>query len=293
MKIGISGASGLVGSHLQKMLKSELNADMLVIPRKLLFGNADDLADFIQNCEVIIHLSGAPIICRWNEKNKKVLRDSRILSTKNLHLAIGLLKIKPKLFISTSAVGIYDTKNVHKESSLNLADDFLGKLCQDWEKAALQVEEQGVRTVIFRLGVVLSDRGGAFAKVVPLFKWALGGKLGSGNQAFPFVHINDLGRAYQQVITNTNCQGIYNLVAPDLKTNAEYTKELSEGLNRPAFFHVPAFVLKLVFGEGAAVLLSGQKVTPEKLIKEGFRFNYPTIKSAISSFLNGNSEKER
>jgi uncharacterized protein (TIGR01777 family) len=291
MKIGISGASGLVGSYLQIMLKRELNADMLVIPRKLLFGKVDDLAECIQNCEVLIHLSGAPIICRWNEKSKKILRDSRIQSTKNLSSAIGLLKNKPKLFISTSAVGIYDTENIHNESSLNLANDFLGNLCQDWEKAALQIEGQGVRTLIFRFGLVLSDQGGALAKIVPLFKWALGGNLGSGNQAFPFIHINDLGKAYLQAITNKEWQGIYNLVAPDLVTNAQFTKELSTCLKRPAFFHVPGFVLKCVFGEGAVLLLSGQRVVPKRLMDKGFQFDYPNCKTAICSFLNVNSNK--
>ncbi|WP_372752088.1 TIGR01777 family oxidoreductase [Labilibaculum sp.] len=285
MKIGISGVSGLVGSHLRQMLKREQNANILSIPRKLLFGKPENLADFIQNCEIIIHLSGAPIICRWNKKNKKILRDSRILSTENLSAAIGLLKIKPNLFISTSAVGIYDTENIHEESSVNFANDFLGKLCQDWEKAALETETHGVRTVIFRLGVVLSDKGGALAKALPLFKLALGGKLGNGNQPFPFVHINDLQKAYLHAITNENSHGVYNLVAPDLITNANYTKELSACLNRPAFFHVPAFVLKLIFGEGAIVLLSGQKVMPERLIDEGFVFDSQNIKSTIYSLL--------
>ncbi|MBN2598631.1 MAG: TIGR01777 family oxidoreductase [Marinifilaceae bacterium] len=284
MKIGITGGSGLIGSHLTEKLRGDFNADILLIPRKLLYGNVQDLCSFIKSCEVIIHLSGASVICRWNPKNKQILRSSRITTTKNLSNAIGLMEIKPKLFISTSAVGIYDAKHTHNEYSTKFSNDFLGELCIDWEKAANEVKKQAVRTVIFRLGVVLSDKGGALAKALPIFRYALGGKLGNGNQAFPFIHIKDLINAYSYVILNKEMEGTYNLTAPELITNRDYTKALSSFLNRPAFFHVPASILRVLLGEGSNVLLSGQRVVPERLVNSGFMFDFPTLRATLNSF---------
>ena len=286
MKIGITGGSGLIGSQLCVKLEHELSADILLISRELLYGNVQDLSNFIKSCQVIIHLSGAPIVCRWNSRNKQILQNSRILTTQNLSVAIGLMETKLKLFISTSAVGIYDTIHIHNDSSSNFSTDFLGKLCLEWEKASREIDNYGVRTVIFRLGVVLSDKGGAMAKVLPIFRYGLGGRLGRGHQAFPFIHINDLLDAYLFVILKETTKGIYNLVALELVTNLDYTKELGLCLNRPAFFHVPSFILRAIFGEGATVLLSGQSVAPERLLKEGFRFKFASLYTTIKSLVN-------
>jgi uncharacterized protein (TIGR01777 family) len=291
MKIGITGGTGLIGAHLIEKLAEELSAEILLIPRKLLYGNVQDLSLFIKSCEIIIHLSGSPIVCRWNSKNKQLLRDSRILTTRNLSYAIGLMETKPKLFISTSAVGIYDTDHTHNESSMNFSNDFLGVLCNDWEKAAYKIEKFGVRTIIFRLGVVLSEKGGALARVLPVFRYGLGGKLGNGMQALPFIHIKDLIAAYLFVILNKEADGVYNLVAPEMISNADYTKTLSSFINRPAFFHVPAFILKIIFGEGAKVLLSGQKVVPKRLLNMGFSFCFPTLVVTLNSLLIDNQLK--
>ncbi|PCH71252.1 MAG: TIGR01777 family protein [Bacteroidales bacterium] len=291
MKIGITGGSGFIGSHLTAKLVNELNADVLLIPRKLLYGNVQDLSVYIKSCEIIIHLSGAPIVCRWNSKNKRNLRNSRILTSQNLSAAIGLMETKPKLFISTSAVGIYDATHTHNDSSLNFSNDFLGELCLEWEEASNEIVKLGVRTVIFRLGVVLSDKGGALAKVLPIFRYGFGGRLGSGDQAFPFIHITDLLNAYSFVIINEKTEGTYNLTAPELITNSDYTKELGSCLNRPAFFHVPEFILRAIFGDGSTVLLSGQRVIPERLLNRGFQFKYPTLCTTLNSLLNRNRSK--
>jgi len=196
------------------------------------------------------------------------------------------MKIKPKLFISTSAVGIYDAYHTD-ESSTNFSNDFLGELCLDWEKASTGLVKLGVRTVIFRLGVVLSERGGALAKVIPIFRYGLGGRLGNGNQAFSFIHIDDLLNAYSFVISNVETEGIYNLTAPKLITNSDYTKELGSCLNRPAFFHMPVFILRAIFGDGAKVFLTGQKVVPKRLLNMGFLFYFPTLGASLTSLLSG------
>ncbi|PKQ64322.1 TIGR01777 family protein [Labilibaculum filiforme] len=285
MKIGISGGSGLIGAHLIKKLVEDLNADIVLIPRKLLYGNVQELSKFMNACELIIHLSGAPVLCRWSSKNKEILRISRITTTKNLSAAIALMEIKPKLFISTSAVGIYDTKHIHDEYGLNYSNDFLGELCQDWENAANEIKKQEVRTVIFRLGVVLSNKGGALEKVLPIFRYGLGGKLGNGHQAFPFIHINDLLNAYMFAILNKEVEGTFNLTAPELVTNTDFTKTLSSILKRPAVLPVPAFFLRVLFGKGASVLLSGQKVLPKRLLNAGFTFKFPTLSTTLNSLL--------
>lgn len=289
MKIGISGGTGLIGSNLIEKLVEELNAEILLIPRKLLYGNVHDLSVYLKSCEIIIHLSGSPVACRWSSKNKQILRDSRILTTQNLSNAIGLMETKPKLFISTSAVGIYDADHIHDESSMNFSNDFLGELCRDWEKATTKIKNQGVRTIIFRLGVVLSSKGGALAKVLPVFRYGLGGKLGNGMQSFPFIHLMDLVNAYLYVILKNDAEGTFNLTAPELITNEDYTRTLSSVLNRPAFLHVLAFIPRAIFGEGAKVLLIGQKVVPKRLLNMGFIFNYPTLGASLTSLLSGES----
>lgn len=289
MKIGISGGTGLIGSNLIEKLVEELNAEILLIPRKLLYGNVQHLSVYIKSREIIIHLSGSPVACRWSSKNKQILRDSRILTTQNLNRAIGLMETKPKLFISTSAVGIYDAEHTHDESSINFSNDFLGELCKDWEKAATEIKNQGVRTIIFRLGVVLSNKGGALTKVLPVFRYGLGGKLGNGRQSFPFIHLTDLVNAYLFVILNNEAEGVFNLTASELITNADYTKILSSVLNRPAFLDVPAFIPRAIFGEGAKVLLTGQKVVPKHLLNMGFLFYFPTLGASLTSLLRGKS----
>ncbi|WP_421919857.1 TIGR01777 family oxidoreductase [Marinifilum sp.] len=280
MKIAISGSNGLVGTHLCEYLVNEKEADIVRIPRKLLYGRAKILANFLQGIDVIIHLSGASILSRWTKKRKKTLQESRIETTRKLYEAVALMENKPKQFICTSAVGIYNNRDLHTEQSKAYIDDFLGQICKKWEEAAMEIQQLNVSTVIFRLGVVLSDSGGAFKKSLPFFKIGLGGKLGSGKQMFPFIHIEDLLRAYAFVI-DANSKGLYNLVAPDLVTNHDFTNMLAKGINRPAFCHIPAFVLHIALGEASTVLLNGQKVIPERLKNEGFIYKYLTLKEAL------------
>ncbi|NOU60025.1 TIGR01777 family oxidoreductase [Marinifilum caeruleilacunae] len=280
MKIALSGSNGLVGSHLCDFLKHECDADIIKIPRELLYGDASLLANKLLGADVIIHLSGASILSRWTPKNKQILRDSRVVTTRNLCKAVNLMQQKPKQFICTSAVGIYNNNEQHTENSKAYSDDFLGQICMEWEESAMQMQELNVATAIFRLGVVLSLQGGVIQKTLPLFKMGLGGRLGSGKQAFPYIHIEDLARAYAFVI-KANSKGIYNLVAPDEVSNYDFTKSLAKSLKRPAFCHVPSFILRNLLGEASTVLLNGQRVIPERLQKEGFVFNYLTLNEAL------------
>ncbi len=291
MKIGITGSSGLVGSKLSEKLRLEFRAEILKIPRSYLYGDVQNLSKYISGCAVIINLAGASIVCRWTSSNMKKIYDSRVLTSRNLTSAIALMDQKPKLVISTSAVGIYDSIHTHDEWSTHYSNDFLGNLCSSWEKSITEKMSKDVRIIIFRLGIVLSSQGGVLARTLPLFRLGLGGKLGDGEQAFPFIHIDDLISAYVKVILNVEMEGIYNLIAPQICSNLDYTKELSSIVKKTAIFGIPAFALRFLFKKGANVFISGQKVWPLRLLNKHFHFEYANISQAISSLVNISSRK--
>ncbi len=224
-------------------------------------------------------------MARWTEDYKKELYASRIDTTRALADAFGELKSTPRLFISTSAVGIYPPDVPCDEGAARLADDFLGNLAQDWELEASRAAELGIRTVIFRFGVVLGRGGGALAKMLTPFLLGLGGVIGNGLQPFPWVHIADLAEAFHFVIKQERCNGVYNLTAPNPVTNEVFTKALASALHRPALFPVPTFVLRLKFGEGVDALIKGQHVLPRRLLESGFKFSYPNIDEALKNLL--------
>ncbi len=282
--IAIAGASGFVGSYLAKFFEAKgYEIKPIGIETYL---NEKLLQSIIEESSILFNLSGANIAQRWSESYKKILRDSRIDTTKKLVDAIKCSKNPPKLLVSTSAVGIYTTNGSHDENRFEYSNDFLGQLCQEWESEAQKATEYGLRTAIFRFGVVLGKNGGALSKMLPPFKMGLGGVISDGKAPFPFIHIDDLARAYEFVIENEKLDGVFNLVAPVQTTNEELTKAIGKVLLRPTLFPVPAFVLKLIFGEGATVLLDGQTVLPTRLLESGFEFNYPDINTAIKDVVN-------
>lgn len=278
-KVAIAGASGFVGTSLQKMFKE--NGFDVISLRRADIADTKRLAEIIDGVDVVVNLSGANIIARWSESYKKELYDSRIYTTRNLINAISQIQNKPKLLISTSAVGIYSNSKKQTEDEYEFGTDFLAKVCKDWELEASRANEFGVRCAIFRFGIVLGKSGGAFAKMVTPFRFGLGGNIGNGKQYFSFIHIKDLCRAFKFVVENSSQEGVFNLTAPNATTNAGLTKALASALNRPAFFDVPEFVLKLIFGEGAKVLTDGQNVYPKKLLDNGFVFEFDNIETTI------------
>lgn len=282
MKIAISGATGFVGKHISSVFN---HTQIIKIGRKELSLSDTELATLLDGVDIVINLAGAPIINRWSEEYKKELYHSRIDTTKKLVLAMQNATNKPKLFISTSAVGVYDNGGVYSEDNTNYSNDTLGKICQDWENEALKVQDN-IRTVIFRFGIILGKDGGAITKMILPFKLGLGGILGSGKQAFSWVHISDLERAFKYVVENESCSGVYNLTAPNPTTNYEFTKTFGKVLRRPTIFPVPAFVLNIIFGEGSCVLLDGQSVIPKRLLDSGFVFRFDTIERALVEVAN-------
>ena len=280
-KILISGASGFVGSELRKKFQDS-NYSVIVIKRDDL-QDRKKLVEILESSEVVINLSGANIIKRWSESYKKLLYSSRIDTTRSLVDAMAACTNKPKLFISTSAVGIYKNDKHYDEYTQEFGDDFLADLCKKWELEALKAKDLGIRSAIFRFGIVLGKNGGALLKMMTPFKLGLGGTIGDGSQAFSFIHIEDLLNAYEHVMENEELDGVFNLTAPNPTTNYGLTKALGKSLRRPTLFPVPHFVLKLIFSEGAKVLTDGQSALPKKLLDSGFEFRYKNIEDAIAS----------
>jgi len=213
-----------------------------------------------------------------------VLFDSRIMTTRKIVEAIKLMDKKPELLISASAVGIYSSKGVQTENNFQVADDFLGFICKSWEAEAKKAIPD-VRVAIIRLGVVLGKEGGALQRMLLLFRWGLGGKIGSGRHGFSWVHLSDVLLSVQYIISNRAISGEFNLTAPEGIDNETFTRTLSSLLKRPAFFTIPAWALKLVFGEGSIALTGGQFAPPKHLLDVGFRFGFPDLKSALKEII--------
>jgi len=282
-KIAITGASGFVGTNLTDSFHQE-GHDVIAIKRDDI-KDIEKLSNIISGCDVVINLAGANIINRWSEEYKNLMYSSRIGTTRNIVKAMAKASIKPKVFISTSAVGIYDNKQTYNEENIDYSEDFLGKLCVDWEEEALKAKNVNIRTIIFRFGIVLGENGGALSKMLLPFKLGLGGTIGDGTQAFSFIHIKDLKKAYLHVVKDEQTSGIYNLTAPQPTTNYGLTKALGKTLNRPTILPVPNFILDLIFSEGSKVLTDGQSVEPKRLIDSGFSFEYTNIEDTIKNIL--------
>ncbi|MFA5461692.1 MAG: TIGR01777 family oxidoreductase [Sulfurimonas sp.] len=283
LKVAICGKSGLVGSKLTKYFLSQHNE---VIEVKIMGGvPVEDVAKQIDRCDILINLSGATILSKWSKEYKKVLYSSRIETTKKLVDAIELCHERPKLFLNASAVGIYKSDMTHDDNSEEFSDDFLAHLCKDWEAEARRSGEFGVRNVQMRFGVIFAKEGGALQKMLPPFKLGLGGIVGGGEQMVSWIHIEDLVRAVAFIIKTPDISGSVNFCAPNPLSNKEQTKVLGEVLHRPTIFPLPAFVLKLLYGEGASVILDSKEVYPSKLLESGFAYEYDNFKDALKEIV--------
>ena len=280
MIIALSGSTGFVGQALiQKMRNQSLT--VRVITRES-FKKPDQafVNEYIEGSDVVINLAGAPVSKKWTAAYKQEILDSRVITTRKISEAINLAQQKPSVFISASAIGIYDSMNTHTESSVAYADSFLAKVCMAWEREA-QNSEPYTRVVIFRTGLVLGSGGGALAKMHFPFSIGLGGKIGNGEQPVSFIHLADLIAAILFTIENHSIRGIVNAVTPYPSDNAEFSEKLAKVFGQTNWLTIPAFALKMLYGEGAQILLEGQKVLPGILQQAGFRFKYPTIQNAL------------
>lgn len=277
-KIGIIGAGGLIGTALVRFLQTDY--DITIIKSLVLYSEPQLIANILKDLDVIINLCGYPVSGQWSKKRKKLIYDSRVITTKNLVAAISLMNPKPNHLINASAVGIYSDFGLSDENSQIFIDNFLSKVVNAWEREITENENFGYDFTILRIGVVLSRFGGAYPILRKVFRMFLGGKLGNGNQGFSFIFIDDLIEIVDFVIKQ-KMFGIVNAVAPNPTTNRILTKELGLILKRPAFFSVPALFIRIALKEGSITLLSGQKVIPTRLLERGFSFKGNNIRECL------------
>ena len=284
MIVAISGATGFIGQKLTTRLRTLASSVRFIDRVSLALSEDDFLREKIEGADVIINLAGASVSKKWTSEYKNEILSSRVNTTRKIAEAINRATVKPRLFISASATGIYPSSGIHSEESVTTSGSFLAKVCTEWEREA-RTAENSTRLVLLRIGVVLGDDGGMLEKIATPFRYGLGGKLGSGRQGFSFIHIRDLVSAILFILENEQMKGVINAVSPYPTDNAEFTQTLARVFGQPAFLTVPSFALKWMLGEGAEVALDGQKVVPEKLLKAGFRFEYPTIRNALVNLL--------
>lgn len=294
MRIFITGGTGLIG---RALIRHWQQHDITVLTRSThkareLFGDninaVSALAEIdINKFDAVVNLAGEPIAGkRWSTRQKQLLCDSRWQLTQALAEAIKQAVSPPAVFISGSAIGIYGAQQQQliSEDYSHFHDEFSHQLCQRWEALAFDAGAAS-RVCVLRTGLVLSQDGGALAKMLPPFKLGLGGKIGSGKQYMSWVHIQDYCRLVDFLLQHPTLQGSFNATAPNPVTNSEFSQTLAEVLQRPALLPMPALVLKLLLGEMSELLLSGQRVIPTNLVKAGFNFDYSTLKPALQDVL--------
>lgn len=299
MKVVIAGGTGLVGRKVVDKLVADghvvcvlTRGEAKVISPNLIYLTWDPekwqipIAE-INGCDAIINLAGANINDKkWDANYKRVIVDSRIFSTRCLVKACEKMEKKPKTFLSISAVGYFgDAGDKACVEDSPRGTGFLSDLCESWEREAKRAQDLGIRTVIARLGVVLSQDGGALKQILPIFRWGFGGKLGSGKQFMSWIHIDDVVKTFDWFLNRDKVSGTFNVTSPNPVTNKEFTKTLGRVLRRPTFMFVPKFALKNKLGEMSQIVLSGQKVLPQKCMRFGFQFSFPNLHAALTQIL--------
>jgi uncharacterized protein (TIGR01777 family) len=271
MKVAITGASGFVGTALQKAF-----SDTIAIHRD---DDEGTILKKLQGVNVVINLAGAPIIKRWSDPYKKVLLESRVNTTATLVKAINQSDVSH--FISTSAIGIYPDGRICDENCSDTSCDFLGLLASKWESEALQCTKP---TTILRFGVILGEGGGALAQMLTPFKWGVGGIIGDGKMMTSWIHMDDLMGMYHYII-DKNLTGIFNATAPHPVTNYTFTKALGKALHRPTILPIPEFALRIMYGESASVLTGSKEVYPRKILDSGYTFTYQSIEDTLDNIV--------
>ncbi len=297
-KVLITGGSGLIGQHLADYLSSP-NYELKLLSRKKNLNKSNiyfwDLnsgqieEEALNGIEHIIHLAGAGVAeKRWTAKWKKEIIDSRVKSSELLFNEVSKMYIKPKTFISASAIGYYGAitnEKIYTEVD-NSGDDFLGEVCQQWESSSQKFSELGIRNVQLRFGVVLSAKGGALPKMMLPIKLGVGSALGTGNQFVSWIHIDDVARIIEKAILDEDISGPYNVVAPEYRTYNEFVKVITQKLEKPLFMpNIPNFILKLVLGEMSQIVLEGSRMSNKKIIDSAYTFSFPILDKALSNLL--------
>ncbi|CCQ11760.1 Cell division inhibitor [Pseudoalteromonas luteoviolacea B = ATCC 29581] len=296
MNILVTGGTGLIGqalisrlaSHSISVLTRNVKTAKKALGENISFFTKLEDIDF-NTIDVVVNLAGEPIADkRWTKGQKHRIAASRLRITRTLVEKINEATSGPQVFISGSAIGYYGRQpdNITiEESHPTPFNEFSHTLCSDWENTAFEVK-QSVRTCIVRTGIVLHPCKGALRKLLPSFKFGLGSVIGSGTQGMSWIHINDMANAIIHLIQHKECDGIFNLTAPSPVSNRVFSNTLAQQLHRPCLFTMPAFVMRLLFGEMADLLLFGQYVTPKRLIQSGYKFEFSELDGALKDLLN-------
>lgn len=297
MKILITGASGLIGQALTKQLNASGHTTVAAVRREPRRNDevqwnpatGEMSPSAFDGVDAVVHLAGAGIgDKRWADSYKMEILQSRTLGTALLADTMASLDKKPSVFLSGSAIGIYGVRDdTELGEDAAIGNGFLADVCRDWEAASASASAAGIRTVLLRTGIVLSPKGGALKKQLPLFKLGLGGKFGNGKQWQSWISITDEVNAIIHLLTS-NLSGAVNLTAPNAVTNAEFTRVLASVVSRPAILPIPSFGPKLLLGGelADALLFTGQRVVPNALVADGFHFAHPTLDVALRALLN-------
>ncbi|MEP7340880.1 MAG: TIGR01777 family oxidoreductase [Acidobacteriota bacterium] len=297
MRILVTGATGLIGKTLCRVLSNEGHEIVVlsrrvetarVVPTARVFRwNAEaepPPAEAWEGVEAVIHLAGEPVAARWTDEHKRRIRDSRVKGTRNLVDGMAKLATVPKTLVSGSAVGFYGNRGDEQVDERSKAGQgFLSNVCVEWEHEAERARSLGTRVAQVRIGVVLAQEGGALDKMLLPFKLGLGARLGNGRQWFPWIHLADIVGIIRHALINPQVTGPVNGVAPGIVNNADFTRELAAALHRPTFFPVPEFALKILMGEMAEVVLASHRVIPQVALDTGYEFKHPNLKPALES----------
>ena len=292
MKILITGGSGFIGTPLKKELQKAGHEVIITTRRKSIETDklswrppALILPEIISTIDAVINLAGTPIAPqRWTEERKESILSSRLDTTRTLVQSIEKSDKRPKVLISASAVGYYGPRDDEPvNESTPPASDYLASVCLQWEAEAQKAEELGLRVVRVRIGGVLGKGGGLLAQMEGPFRNFAGGPLGSGKQWFSWIHLDDLVGIFKYALESEAVSGPVNGTSPNPVTNKEFSNALGRALNRPAILTVPAFAVKLALGELASVILTGQRVVPEKALEAGYKFKYTDIDAALKA----------
>jgi hypothetical protein len=305
MKVAIAGATGFVGSRLVERLQVE-GITVLVLTRNTTyaqkvfpptaFPNVEIVAytptasgswqSAISGCDGVVNLAGESIAeGRWTPERKQEILNSRKLATQNIVDAIANAHPKPSVLVNASAIGYYGTSETATfDETSSPGHDFLAQVCQAWEAEATKVTNVGVRLVILRLGIVLGN-GGALGKMITPFKLFAGGPLGSGQQWFSWIDLDDIVNLIVLALTKPEMQGVYNATAPHPVRMAQLTQTMGQVMNRPSWLPVPAFALEALLGDGAMVVLEGQQVVPKRTLESGYKYKYPNLEPALVKIL--------
>lgn len=299
MKVTVTGATGLIGTKLVTALKAR-GDDVLVLARDpekatgalrtpALAWDAvggPPPAEALAGRDAVVHLAGAPVAQRWSEKAKRAILESREAGTRNLVDGLRAAQPRPAVLVCASAVGYYGPQGDEPLSeSAPPGGDFLAEVCVRWEQEAARAAQDGVRVVHLRTGVVLDAGGGALRKMLPPFRAGVGGPVAGGDQYMPWIHVDDVVGLYLKALDDAGWSGAYNASAPEPVTNKAFSKALGTALRRPAIAPVPAFALRVLYGDMAEIVTEGQRAVPERALAEGYAFRHTELVPALKDAL--------